>query len=118
MMKTPAAISSGRRLARSASPNHAAPAPSATNIAVKPPTNAAVERVTVPGRLPSSSKPTPETKERYPGTSGSTQGDVKATTPAAKATTRPDGPSSITASPRIGAPESAWARRRRSFMRS
>ena len=64
MTKTPATISSGRLLARSASPNHAAPAPRATNITVKPATKAAVERVTVRGRLPSSSKPTPDTKER------------------------------------------------------
>jgi hypothetical protein len=64
MMKTPAAISSGRRFASRKFPNHAAPAPSATNIAVKPPTNAEVESATRRGRSPSSSNPTPETKER------------------------------------------------------
>jgi hypothetical protein len=64
MMKTPAAISSGRRLARSAFPNQADPAPKATNMAVKPATNAAVAATTRRGRAPSSSKLTPETNER------------------------------------------------------
>jgi len=64
----------------------------------------AVDATTRPGRAPRSSKPIPETKERYPGTSGKTQGDVNETKPAANAIASPAGPSSITSlvSPHVG----------------
>ena len=63
-MKIPATISSERRFSSSTVPNQAAPAPKATNVVPKPKTNSAVALVTRRGCAPSSSKPTPETKDR------------------------------------------------------
>jgi hypothetical protein len=64
MMKMPPAISNRRRCSSSAVLNQAAPAPSATNIAVKPATNQAVVTVTLRGLAPRSFTPTPDTYER------------------------------------------------------
>jgi hypothetical protein len=45
-MNAPATISSFRRFVKRTLPNHAAPAPNATKIAVKPSTNTAVAEAT------------------------------------------------------------------------
>jgi hypothetical protein len=95
-INVPATISSDRRCSISVLPNHAAPAPSATNMAEKPAANQAVVTVTRRGCVPNSSTPTPETYERYPGTNGRTHGEVNERNPAAKAVANPAGPNSIT----------------------
>ena len=64
-------------------------APSVMNTMLKPTMKAAELSITLRNRSPSfifsCSTPTPEIKETYPGTSGSTQGDRKEIRPATKA---------------------------------
>ena len=101
----PAAIFSGRRFSSRTFPNHAAPAPRATNIAVKPATKAAVWP-----RHPA--RPRAELVEADARDEAEVAGnererrtvDANATKPAAKASARPPGPSSITASTLAPAP--------------
>src|SRR5829696_5086646 len=69
-------------------PTAAAPAPRSTNTATRPATNgtlATTTRRAAPGS-PSRSASTDEIAERYPGTSGRTQGARKDTSPAPNAT--------------------------------
>ena len=111
MTSTPPTTSSVRRWSMTRPPNCAAPMPSAVKTMVKPATKNAVAIVTRRTFAPSSSYATPETYERYAGTSGHTQGEMNDRKPAVNAVARPTGERVMAAS--TGEP-TRGARRRRS----